>query len=126
MELFLDGEIKWSIINRYGIGSDIPKDDPYHYLKMEIALQRFLGYDYVSSGIEGFGFPRDVLRANDTTDIENQKRSIRGWTDEHKGPVNSWEDFEKYQQDFAKGLQKAHKDRYDGKFGAFRTLLEEI
>ena len=96
MELFLDGEIKSSIINRYDIGSDIPKDDPYYHLKMEIALQRFLGYDYVSSGIEGFGFPRDVLRADDTTDIENQKRSVRGWTDEHKGPVNSWEDFEKY------------------------------
>lgn len=96
MELFLDGEIKWNIINRYGIGADIPKDDPYYYLKMEIALQRFLGYDTVSSGIEGFGFPRELLQAEDTTAEQNQKRAVRHWTDEHKGPINSWEDFEKY------------------------------
>ncbi len=96
MELFLDGEIKQSIINRYGIGKDISADDPYRHWKMEIELQRFLGYDTVACGIEGFGFPREILQAEDTTTEANQKRAIRGWTDEHKGPVNSWEDFEKY------------------------------
>jgi len=96
MELFLDGEIKTSIINRYGIGKDIPENDPYRYFKMEIELQRFLGYEYVACGIEGLGFPREIFQAEDTTTEPNQKRTVRGWTDEHKGPVNSWEDFEKY------------------------------
>lgn len=96
MELFLDGEIKQNIINRYGIGSKIPEDDPYRYWKMEIELQRFLGYDYVSCGIEGLDFPRELLQTEDTTDKASQKRGIRSWTDEHKGPINSWEDFEKY------------------------------
>lgn len=96
LELFLDGEIKQSIIKRYGIGSDIPEGDPYRHWKMEIAVQRFLGYDYLSCGIEGMGFPRETLISEDTTGIEGQKRAQRGWTDEHKGPVNSWEDYEKY------------------------------
>lgn len=96
MELFLDGEIKQVIINRYGIGSDIPSDDPYYYWKMEIELQRFLGYDYVSCGVENFAFPRELLQAEDTTTQQGQKRSVRSWTDEHKGPINSWEDFERY------------------------------
>jgi uroporphyrinogen decarboxylase len=96
LELFLDGEIKRSIIDRYNIGSDISENDPYRHWKMEIALQRFLGYDYVTCGIEGLGFPRETLHTEDTTEYESQKRGQRNWTDEHKGPVNSWEDFEKY------------------------------
>lgn len=96
MELFLDWEIKQSIINRYGLGKNISESDPYRYWKLEIELQRFLGYDTVSCGIENFAFPRDVLQTEDTTAQIGQKRSIRSWTDEHKGPINSWEDFEKY------------------------------
>ena len=96
LELSLDEEIKWSIMNRYGIGSDIPEDDPYRHWKIEIALQRFLGYDYVSCGIEGMGFPRETHRIDDTTRIDGQKRAQRDWTDEQKGPISSWEDFEKY------------------------------
>jgi len=96
MELFLDWEIKQSIINRYNIGKDISENDPYRYWKLEIELQRFLGYDTVSCGIENFGFPRDVMQTEDTTAETGQKRSVRSWTDEHKGPINSWEDFDKY------------------------------
>ncbi len=33
---------------------------------------------------------------------------------------------EKYQRDFAPGLQADVKKKYDGKFAAFRTLLEII
>ena len=74
----------------YDIGRDIPEDDPYRHWKMEIALKRFLGYDYITSGIEGLGFPRETLSTEDTSQIEGQKREQRGWTDENKGPVNSW------------------------------------
>ena len=77
LELFLDGEIKQSIISRYGIGSDISQDDPYRHWKVEIALQRFLGYDYVSCGIEGLGFPRETHQTDDTTRMEGQIGSIK-------------------------------------------------
>ncbi len=33
---------------------------------------------------------------------------------------------ERYQRDFAPQLQKAHTERYEGKFVAFRTLLEVV
>lgn len=36
------------------------------------------------------------------------------------------QDYDKYQQEFAPGLQAKTKAKFDGKFAAFRTLLEEI
>ena len=34
------------------------------------------------------------------------------------------ENLDKYQKEFAPCLQKAHSDKFEGKFVAFRTLLE--
>lgn len=34
--------------------------------------------------------------------------------------------YERYQKDFASGLQKAHNERYQGKFAAFRTILNVV
>ncbi|MDF1694731.1 MAG: DUF4286 family protein [Saprospiraceae bacterium] len=36
------------------------------------------------------------------------------------------EAFEKYQMQNAPKLQKEHQDRYNGKFGAFRTIMEVL
>jgi len=38
----------------------------------------------------------------------------------------SKEILDSYQKEHAPKLQKAHLERYDGKFVAFRTLLEEV
>ena len=35
-------------------------------------------------------------------------------------------DLNEYQRDHAPRLQKEHRERYEGKFVAFRTLLEEV
>jgi hypothetical protein len=35
-------------------------------------------------------------------------------------------DIERYQKEFAPSLQAEHKQRYEGKFAAFRTLLEVV
>jgi hypothetical protein len=32
----------------------------------------------------------------------------------------------RYQQEFAQALQKAQKDRYDGKYAVFRTVMEVV
>ena len=40
--------------------------------------------------------------------------------------LHSWEDYEKYQAEFAPALQEDHTKRYEGKFAAFRTLLEVV
>lgn len=96
MELFLDGEIKRAIIQRCGLGADISPTDPLRHWKMEFELQRFLGYEYVSCGIEGLHFPRQLLSASDTTADPTQNRGQRNWTDEHAGPIKNMEDFEGY------------------------------
>ncbi|HTL82601.1 MAG TPA: DUF4286 family protein [Bacteroidia bacterium] len=33
---------------------------------------------------------------------------------------------DRYMKEFAAALQKEHKEKYEGKFVAFRTLLEEV
>ena len=38
----------------------------------------------------------------------------------------SEEILQKYADDFAPALQKDHKDRFEGKFAAFRTMLEVV
>ena len=40
--------------------------------------------------------------------------------------LRSMDDYETYQQEHAPRLQADHSERYDGKFGAFRTLLHVI
>lgn len=37
---------------------------------------------------------------------------------------NNMASFEKYQTSHAKRLQKEHSDRFEGKYAAFRTLME--
>lgn len=38
----------------------------------------------------------------------------------------SVEQYEKYQEKFAPGLQREHSERYQGKFAAFRTILHVV
>ena len=40
--------------------------------------------------------------------------------------TTSWEKLDEYQKNHAPSLQKEHPSRYEGKFVAFRTLLEEV
>ncbi|UTW63696.1 DUF4286 family protein [bacterium SCSIO 12741] len=40
--------------------------------------------------------------------------------------VETWELLKEYQENHAPRLQKEHSDKYEGKFVAFRTLLEEV
>lgn len=60
--------------------------------RIDFALQ--YGYDYVR-GNHSFSFGgRQALIADDTE--HTQSRGKRGWRDEHHGPIESWEDFERY------------------------------
>lgn len=40
--------------------------------------------------------------------------------------AKSWEDYHRYQEEFALKLQQEHTQKYSGKFAAFRTLLEVL
>jgi uroporphyrinogen decarboxylase len=96
MELYEDKEIKDEVCRVYGVGADLDRAAPHFALRREIAVQRFLGYDAVVGGVDWSGFPRDLLAANDSTAIASQSRGTRNWTDEHRGPIQSWADFEAY------------------------------
>lgn len=94
LELFLDPEIKQTICDRYGLLDEQDEGDPFFVQRREIALQRFLGYDYVLCGLEGLNMPVRYLTARDTADLERQ--TGRHFIDEHSGPITTWDEFEAY------------------------------
>ncbi|MCX6033218.1 MAG: hypothetical protein NT169_28530 [Chloroflexi bacterium] len=94
IELFLDPEVKDVVCERFGLTDRLERTDPYFDLKREIAIQRFLGYDYVRCSLEGFDMPLRHALADDTADL--QRRGGRQYQDEHRGPIATWEEFESY------------------------------
>jgi uroporphyrinogen decarboxylase len=71
----------------------IPRD-PDESRTYRIEFMSRLGYDYVRGQYAcGFGGVGRLL-ADDTA---TEGKSQRGWQDEHHGPIESWEDFEKYE-----------------------------
>jgi uroporphyrinogen decarboxylase len=94
MELFLDGEMQDAICARFDVEKGLDRSDPWFTERRQIALQRFLGYDYVRCGLEGVDMPMSYLTVEDTAAF--QREGGRAFTDEHAGPIASWEDFERY------------------------------
>lgn len=87
-ELFHDLQIMEGVLGR-----PIP-GDPQEWRSYRIEFMSQLGYDYVV-GYHTFYFPgKESLLADDTA---LYSKGQRGWQNEHHGPVESWEDFEKYQ-----------------------------
>jgi uroporphyrinogen decarboxylase len=95
LELFLDDEVKDAICVQFGLCDDLRPDDPFFAEKRTIALQRFLGYDYVLARLPAWELHRNPLRTSDTGPLARQ--GGRSYMDHHRGPIMSWEDFEKYQ-----------------------------
>ena len=71
-----------------------PPSDPDDERRYRIEFMSRLGYDYVRGG-HTLGFSGvGRLLADDTAACGRGQRS---WQDEHHGPIESWEDFEKYE-----------------------------
>jgi uroporphyrinogen decarboxylase len=97
IELFLDEEVKGLICERFGLTDGLNRGDPFFLLQRDIKLHHFLGYDVFRVDVIGKElFKVPFLRAQDTTLAKGQQREEREWTEEHRGPIQSWEDFEKY------------------------------
>jgi hypothetical protein len=56
VELFLDGEIKQAVAERFGIEDGFDRSDSFFPLRCQAELQAFLGYDYVYCGLEGMAW----------------------------------------------------------------------
>ncbi|HHN47316.1 MAG TPA: uroporphyrinogen-III decarboxylase-like protein [Planctomycetes bacterium] len=96
-ELFLDGDVEAAIAKRFGLVKGLDPSAPFFELARRIKVQRFLGYDYVYQyHFAGLEFPRPTdSRTADTSQTEIVRKE-RAWVNEHRGPVTTWEEFEKY------------------------------
>ncbi len=94
IELFLDAEVQEAVCRRYDILAGLDPTDPYFDLKRQIAIQRFLGYDYVRCGVENLDMPLNRSKVDDTADL--QRANGRNYMEEHHGPITTWAEFEAY------------------------------
>lgn len=94
IELYLDPEMQEAICQRFGLLDSLDRSDPYFDLRRQIALQRFLGYDSVRCGADGFQMPLKRLSAQDTADLARD--GGRHFVEEHVGPITNWQEFETY------------------------------
>lgn len=94
IELFLDAEVKDAVCSRFGLARELDHAAPDWIWRREIAIQRFLGYDYVRCGIDAFPMPFNRGTAADTANLA--RAAGRSFVDEQRGPITTWEEFEKY------------------------------
>ena len=95
IELFLDPEVQDAICERYAVDADLDKDDPAFPMRRQIAIQSFLGYDFIRCGAENVALNFTYHQAEDTAD-DMKRDSGRMYMDENRGPITTWEEFEKY------------------------------
>jgi len=95
IELFLDVEVEDAICERYGVLEGIDPADEHFAFRRRIALQRFLGYDYVRCGVEGLDLPLKRHATDDTAGMA--RRGGRQYMEEHRGPITSWRFFEQFE-----------------------------
>jgi uroporphyrinogen decarboxylase len=93
-ELYLDGEVQTALAERYGIIDHLDPGEPWYALRRQIALQRFLGYDYISAGVDGLVMPFNWRATTDTAALG--RSGGRSYLDEHRGPITCWREFESY------------------------------
>ena len=94
IELFLDGEVQDAICERFGLLHGLDPADAHFGEQRQIAIQRFLGYDYVRCSLEGLEMPLTRSTVGDTAGLA--RAGGRAYMEEHRGPVTNWEEFEAY------------------------------
>ncbi len=95
IELFLDAEVEHAIVERFCLADGIRDEDPWRAEKLQIKLNRFLGYDYVCAGLDGLDFPARVQVTEDTAGLP--RSGGRTFMDLKQGPITSWEELERYE-----------------------------
>lgn len=94
IELFIDEEVQGAICERFDLLGGLDSSDPFFKQKRLVALQRFLGYDYVRVGLDDWDMPLKRLSTQDTAELE--RAGGRRYMEEHKGPITNWEEFDTY------------------------------
>lgn len=95
IELFLDPEVQDVICERFDLLSDLDTEDFAYGYRRQLAIQRFLGYDYIRCGAENVALQFNYIGTEDTAS-ELTRRSGRNFINEHCGPITNWEEFDHY------------------------------
>ncbi len=93
IELFQDTEISDAIAARFDLLRGLRTADPDYERKKYIAVQRFCGFDYITVGLN---LEMPVFRHAIADTAALSRAGGRAYQDEQRGPIQSWEDFEKY------------------------------
>lgn len=93
-ELLMDAEVYDAIFTRFGLNTHPDASDPAYGHAKCLAVRRFLGYDFATYCVEGLDFPLNCKTVEDTACLP--RKGGRIFVDEHRGPVTSWEEFERY------------------------------
>jgi len=94
IELYIDPEMQDAIAQRFGLLDGVSAAEPLFDLRRHMAVQRFLGYDYVRCSLENVDMPLRRHTAADTAALT--RRQGRSFVDEHTGPITNWNEFETY------------------------------
>ena len=94
IELFLDPEVQEAITARFALLDGLDPGDRYFTHKRQIAIQSFLGYDFVRWSLERQEWPLHYSAAADTAPLA--RSDGRHFVDSDRGPITNWEEFEKY------------------------------
>jgi len=95
IELFLDPEVEAAIWDQYNLGDGIDGHDPFYDLRRKVALQRFLGYDYVYVSCED-EVPMPLMQTTVQDSAALERTGGRTFMDEQRGPITNWQAFESY------------------------------
>ncbi len=94
IELFLDPEVNDAVADRFDLTSSLDRNADDFAYRRYVAVQRFLGYDYVRFGVENMDWPMHRGITEDTAPLTRQ--TGRSYIDEHRGPITTWDEFEAY------------------------------
>ncbi|MBN1902235.1 hypothetical protein JW926_13000 [Candidatus Sumerlaeota bacterium] len=94
-ELFLDGPVKYAIMDRFHLSPQESPDNPLFDVKLDTMLYRFLGYDMVRVHLPESEFPMNIQGATKADGASHEKRERENSIDEN-APIRSWQDFESY------------------------------
>ncbi len=94
IEVLIDAEIYDAICERFGVADGLDENDPFFGERRYVALQSFLGYDYVHCSLRHFEMPISAHTTEDTAALA--RKSGRGYVDSHQGPITTWEEFERF------------------------------
>jgi uroporphyrinogen decarboxylase len=96
IEIFHDKEIITAITSRYGLSEKLNKNDPEYKYRLYIIFHQFLGFDAFHVPFRDEGFFKIPLNYLGDTASKETNRGQRTWTEEHRGPIQGWDDFERY------------------------------